>query len=249
MRILIITVAGVASRFNADLIEPIPKCIYSEGDKTDSILYRLISRADCADKIIVVGGYMYENILSYAKDMLRDFSDRLEFVYNPHFKDKGSMYSLKLGIDAAAKYSPDIISFAEGDLVVPRNGYTALIGSECDAVSINHEIIYAKKAVILYVNGGGDIRYVFDTSHSSVRISDTITAIFNSAQMWCFANAKKLIELNNILTDDEAAGTNLVLIQKYFSDKKITDIRTVEFEQWYNCNTVEDYRKAILQCK
>ncbi len=87
MRILIITVAGVASRFNADLIEPIPKCIYSEGDKTDSILYRLISRADCADKIIVVGGYMYENILSYAKDMLRDFSDRLEFVYNPHFKD------------------------------------------------------------------------------------------------------------------------------------------------------------------
>ena len=61
LKISIITVAGVSSRFNKDIPEgdKILKCLYYEENPQNTLIYQMLKKLDYCDKIIIVGGYKY----------------------------------------------------------------------------------------------------------------------------------------------------------------------------------------------
>ena len=65
MKVLIITVAGMSTRFSRSVGKPVIKCLYHNKSLKDSLLYILLERSREFDYFIIVGGYRY--IKSYAK--------------------------------------------------------------------------------------------------------------------------------------------------------------------------------------
>ena len=67
MKIVIIGVAGVSSRFNKDIPEEdkILKCLYFEEKPQNTLIYRMLEKVGYADRIIVVGGYKYGDLVDY----------------------------------------------------------------------------------------------------------------------------------------------------------------------------------------
>jgi choline kinase len=245
MKSLIITVAGIASRFNKDTDKDVLKCLYFEGTPDKSLLsIQIHSVYNLVDEIIVVGGYKFEDLKDFIKLHLNTFGSKIKLVYNDHFRDYGSGYSLLLGINAV---SPDAseISFIEGDLLFNSDSATAIINSSKDVISINDEPILSNKAVALYLNAYGYPRYIYDTKHSFLEINEPFTAIYNSGQMWKFSNAKRVKNICTLLSEEQKQGTNLEIIQKYFGFVKSSELDIVRVRPWFNCNTVSDYREAI----
>ena len=70
MKAAIITVAGISSRFNEGVPEDKKelKAIYTEGNEKDTLLYHLLLKCSFADKIIIVGGYKFEDLNKYRFD-------------------------------------------------------------------------------------------------------------------------------------------------------------------------------------
>ena len=63
MKSLIITVAGMSSRFNKDTEEDVLKCLYYEGTPANSLLSIQVHKCfDLVEEIIVVGGYKYDDL-------------------------------------------------------------------------------------------------------------------------------------------------------------------------------------------
>ena len=98
MKYLIITVAGTATRFNRDTEKETLKCLYYKDSPKFALLNQLIKNCGEYDKYIIVGGYLYSVLEAYVKENLQAYDDRIELVYNEHFKDYGSGYSLYKGI-------------------------------------------------------------------------------------------------------------------------------------------------------
>ena len=67
MKVAVITVAGISSRFNEGIEEAgrCLKAIYTEGNLSDTLLFHLVKKCSYADRIIVVGGYKFENLEQY----------------------------------------------------------------------------------------------------------------------------------------------------------------------------------------
>lgn len=241
MKILIVTVAGIASRFNKDFDKPTLKCLYCRKNIQESLLYNILKMSEQYDKFVIVGGYLFDELSKTINEEFCEFASKIELVYNPHFFDFGSMYSLALGVFAAKKYNATEIVFAEGDLFVDKESYAEFTDLKTDVVTINNKPIESDKSVVFYINYGDYINYVYDTNHKTIKIDEAFKAIYNSAQIWKFINVERLIKLNDNLNEDEMKGTNLVLIQKYFNEVKSTQISIVEFKIWYNCNTKKDF--------
>ena len=62
VRILIITVAGMSTRFSQSIGQPCLKCIYYSSDSKESLLYQMLHQPVYFDKYIIVGGYMYDEL-------------------------------------------------------------------------------------------------------------------------------------------------------------------------------------------
>lgn len=114
-RSLIITVAGTATRFNKDLTKETLKCLYYEESPENCLLCQIIKNSGSFDQYVVVGGYLYDDLVSFAKKNLSYLGEKLSLVYNPHFRDYGSGYSLNVGIKALNENIEEVV-FAEGDL-------------------------------------------------------------------------------------------------------------------------------------
>ena len=114
MKYLIITVAGTASRFNRDTTKETLKCLYYKDDPRFTLLYQLIKNCGDYDKYIIVGGYLYAALAEYVKAQLGAYAGRIELIYNDHFKDYGSCYSLYKGVEALKEAGE--VTFVEGDL-------------------------------------------------------------------------------------------------------------------------------------
>lgn len=245
MRSLIITVAGLSSRFNRDTKEDVLKCLYSEGGAEFSLLSQQIHKVyDLVDEIIVVGGYKYESLVAFVQHELEDARPKLKCVYNEHFHDYGSGYSLLIGLEAVSGESDEIV-FIEGDLFFDKRSVEMVIQSQRDAISVNDEPIKANKAVALYFDAHSYPHYIYDTSHSYLEIHEPFTAIYNSGQMWKFHNPARVREICQSLTPDQRKGTNLVIVQNYFGQISGSQMDIVRIKNWFNCNTVADYREAI----
>ena len=240
-RALIITVAGTSTRFNQSIGGEWLKCLYYEGNSTNSLLYQIVSRAKEYDQIIIVGGYKYVDLVAYVES-LQD--KRIMLVYNEHFIDYGSGYSFYLGLKAVDA-DVDEITFVEGDLYYDTKSFEEMQDAEGSVLCVNHELILSNKAVVLYFDMNHRPHYIYDTSHKALQIGEPFEAIYNSGQMWKFMNPSRVREICQFLTPEQEQGTNLEIIQKYFGAYNNSQLDIISVNLWFNCNTVADYREAI----
>lgn len=245
MRIAVITNAGISSRFNQGVPEEqkVLKCLYTQGGKEDTLLYHLMEKCAYADRIILVGGYRYDQLCDFYKAELSDLFPDVELVFNPHYADLGSGYSLYLGIDAAVKYSPDEILFVEGDLDIDNASFERVVKSGRSVLTYTTEPIYANKAVVLYQDGEGRYKYAFNSAHGLLSIDEPFSCILNSGQTWKFSQPALLKKANDMFIEEDRAGTNLGIIQRYIDLAGTEDIELVCLRRWTNCNTREDHEK------
>lgn len=249
MKSLIITVAGMSSRFNKDTKEDVLKCLYYEGKPENTLLSLQVHKTvDLVDEIIVVGGYKYDDLVAFIRDHMKDVNKKMKVVYNDHYHDYGSGYSLIKGIEVVSDQTNEI-TFIEGDLFFDTESVEMIINSPKDVISVNNEPILSSKAVALYFDANNYPHYIYDTSHSCLEIHEPFTAIYNSGQMWKFCNPTRVREICQFLTPEQEQGTNLEIVQKYFGAYLKTQLDIVRVNLWYNCNTVADYRAAIKALK
>ena len=245
MRSLIITVAGLSSRFNRDLSYPVLKCLYHEGSPDFALLsYQITSFYEDVDEIVVVGGFKFEDLTSFCAKEIKDPVEKVKLVFNDHFADRGSGYSLISGVNSLSEDAKEVV-FAEGDLFFDRASIQKVVHSRRDVLTINREAIRSDKAVALYVGLDNHIHYIYDQAHTALEIREPFTAIYNSAQIWKFTSPEKLRGIIASLPKEAMKGTNLEIIQRYFSSFKSTEIDIVPILKWFNCNTVSDYRNAL----
>ena len=244
MRSLIITVAGTATRFNRDTASPTLKCLYTEGGYEDTLLYRILQRAHDYDEYIIVGGYLFDKLTDYVNRLPIHYRAKTKLVYNEHYADYGSCYSLLLGINNVSDGFGEV-TFVEGDLYFDRVSFRIVTDSLKSIFTVNHELITARKAVAAYSGIDNRIHYLYDTSHRYLEIKEPFSAVYNSGQIWKFADTALLRKVAGNLTEEQRRGTNLEIVQQYFDALKPEEYAMVECPVWFNCNTVNDYRQVF----
>lgn len=245
MKILIITVAGCSSRFSKSIGYETLKCIYYKKDYTESLLFRLLNQSADFDKYIVVGGYKYDELRKCIEEWFPSKKDKIELVRNPFYKKYGSGYSLFCGIEAAMKYNFDEMMFVEGDLFVDSNSFLKVANSAYNVITCNNNPILAKKAVVLYFDISEKIHYIYDTTHKTLIISEPFISIYNSGQIWKMTNNIAIRKIFESMKSDDWKGTNLVFIEKYFSNLDRQHFEIIGFEEWVNCNTIDDFNMIL----
>ncbi len=249
MKAAIITIAGISSRFNEGIPENEKrhKIIYYENDPYDSLLYHLLQKCMYADKIILVGGNKYDDVKEYCNALPAQMREKIILVFNEHYADLASGYSLYVGLDELFKRyeQPDEVLFVEGDLDIDEKSFERVVSSEKNVLTYSYEPIYANKAVVLYKDGEGCYKYAFNSSHGLLKIDDAFSVILNSGQLWKFTDAKKLKEANEKFYEQDKAGTNLLIIQNYINSCESSTFELLPLERWTNCNTRADYKKIL----
>lgn len=247
MRVVIITMAGISSRFNKKIPEEqrVLKAIYSIDGARSTLLYHLLKKCSYADKIILVGGYRFERLYDFYMKNLCDEFPQVILVKNDHYEDLASGYSLYMGIKEATQHKADEVLFVEGDLDIDNESFQAVVGSSQSVITYTNEPIYANKAVVLYKDIEGKYKYVFNNLHGLLTIDEPFSCILNSGQMWKFANVEALYKANIEFYEYERTGTNLGIIQRYINLIPIEEIALFYLKRWTNCNTLEDYLKIL----
>ncbi len=251
MKAFITAVAGMATRFSEDLPAPIPKCIYNEGKAAETLLYRIVSAAADFDLIVIVTGFMADDVVDYAeKNLPKKILEKIKFVNNESYSEYGSGWSLYLGLKAVFDSDRDYneIVFAEGDLYFSEADFKLIDSERSDVITVSTKPIEAKSAVALYFDKKNIPHYIFDTSHGELEIKEPFLSIYNSAQIWKFHDAKRLLGIIEEMSESDFYGTNLVVINKYFQDSALRGERfkIIIMKEWINCNTVSDFRKIIF---
>ncbi len=248
MKIMIIAAAGVSSRFNKSFSEAdsVLKIIYSEGDEQETLLYHLLEKGAFADRIVIVGGYRYEELQAYiASPVIPDeWRERIRLVYNKHFEDLNSGYSLYKGLEKALSYDPDEIIFIEGDVDTDAASFEAVVDAEATVLTYSREPIYSDRAVVFYQDDNGEYHYAFSKEHGMLKIDEPFWCILNSAQMWKFRDMDALAAANDEFRESFYDETNLFIVQGYL-DRLPEEERIVlrELCDWSNCNTRADWKR------
>lgn len=242
-KILIITVAGLSSRFSESLGYPCLKCLYHENGIEESLLYRMLHLTEHFDYYIVVGGFMYDELESVLENYFKELRSKILLIRNEHYADYGSGYSLYLALEKIQRMDHGEVVFAEGDLYVDAESFRRICDSSANVITCSREEILASKAVAYYFDCSHRIHYIYDTAHGALEIREPFLGIFNSGQIWKFADMEHLRQTFGTISEQDWHGTNLVFIQKYFGELARESYEIVTFEQWINCNTVSDFRR------
>jgi len=245
MRVAIITVAGISSRFNKGIPEKekVLKAVYSENGVENTLLYHSLKRCSFADKIILVGGYKFEELYRYFIHELSYQFPQVVLVKNTHYEDLASGYSLYLGIKKALHCMADEVLFVEGVLDIDNKSFEAVISSEYSVLTYTNEPIYTNKAVVLYRDSEGRYKYAFNSVHGLLTINEPVSCILNSGQTWKFTDISILNRANEEFFRWEKEGTNLSIIQRYINLIPPESIELINLKRWVNCNTRDDYKK------
>lgn len=237
---LIITVAGKATRFRKSIGKDVLKAIYKD-ESGISILDVLLKYADdIFDKILIVGGYQYDELQDFIKAKK---IKNIELIFNKNFKH-GSNESLICGIKHLKMKYKEIV-FVEGDLIIDFPSFLKIAQSKKNVISYNTHEINANKAVAYYIDKKDKIKYIYDTNHRYLKINLPFKSIKNSGQIWKFTNRKLIDKISRKFDDTNLDDTNLETIEKYFDKIKMQDIDEIKINTWYNCNTIDDYDLAI----
>ena len=246
MKVLIITAAGMSSRFSKSVGYPCLKCLYYKQDIRESLLYRLLRQAAGFDKYIIVGGFLFDELESGLRENFTEWNDRVVLVKNEKYAEYGSGYSLYLGLQAALEVKAAEIVFAEGDLYVDEMSFRKVLTSGSNVVTYNRDAILANKAVAFYFDMQNGIHYIYDAAHQALEIKEPFLGIFNSGQIWKFVQPEHLREAAVNIAEADWRGTNLVFVQKYFETLKRDEYELIGLERWINCNTVSDFEKICF---
>lgn len=247
MKALLITVAGVSSRFNASLPSPVLKCLYNRGDVSDSLLYNALSCADGFDALVVVGGYKFAELAEFIAALPESIRKRVTLVENREYAEYGTGISLKKGLDAvAALGGASELVFAEGDLYFAPDTLSRIASMRGDVLTYNRLPIEAERSVLFYIDASDKPNYTYDTGHRLFSIDKAFKSVYNSAQIWKFSDVAKLLRESAALSEKEARDTNLHLVERYFASSPSFSVMQVN--DWVNCNTLEDY-DAMLAIK
>jgi choline kinase len=247
---LVITVAGTSTRFRKSLGYDVLKCLYATCSEA-CILDRLLKSGlqNGFNKIIVVGGYRYSDLKTY----LNSYNSRgveLTAIYNEKFDTWGSNYSLYLGLlEAVKEKDVERIVFTEGDLIFDDSSFSRVSSSCYDVITANQNIIVAETSVVFYIDKNKKIKYFYDPEHTYLEIKEPFKSISNSGQVWAFSNVGRINSVIHSQLESDLNGTNLNIVQKYFGEISIQEIEVITFQQWFNCNTVDDYLNAIKLIK
>ncbi len=244
MRILLLTVAGLSSRFSESLGRPCLKCIYYKNSFEETLMYKMLERQKYFDKIVIVGGFKYQELIVFLKEHFSKLMDKIILVENKEYSKYGSGYSFYVGIEAVKEMEFDELVFAEGDLFVDDETFEKVCNAKKSVITYNQDIILANKAVALYFDLEDSVHYIYDAAHGSLQINEPFTALYNSAQIWKFTQIDLLKVIIRQMTDNEKQGTNLMPINKYFQSVS-GEIAMIGFKYWINCNTIQDFNKTI----
>ena len=242
-KVLIVTVAGMSSRFSKSLGYPCLKCLYSEGGIEKTLLYRMLHQEGKFDYYLVVGGFKFEELQAAVREYFREFGERLHLIDNKHYQDYGSGYSLYLALKEIEHMDVDEVVFAEGDLYVDRESFKEIVDCPKDVVTCCREAIWADKAVAFYLDEHYGIHYLYDTAHHALEVHQPFLGIFNSGKIWKFTGKERVCRTMKSISENRWQGTNLVFIQEYFGLLGRGEYEVVTFRKWLNCNTCFDYRK------
>lgn len=243
VKILVLTVAGMSSRFSESLGHKCLKCIYYEKSPEESLLYRMLYQNTDFDRVILVGGYRFDELTAFVHEYLSELESKVTLVYNERYANFGSGYSLFCGLREIMGTECSEVLFAEGDLYVDNASFSRICESPLSVVTYNCDAILANKAVAFYFDIHHGIHYIYDTSHSALEINEPFLGIFNSGQIWKFSHPGHLRKVYSEIHESEWQGTNLVFIQKYFESLSESDYEMVPFQTWLNCNTVSDFKE------
>lgn len=241
MKMAMIAAAGVSSRFNENEEEAVLKGIYTIADNRKTLLYSILGKCDGFEKVVLVGGYQYEKLMKYVDSLRGDFPFEIQMVYNPYFREFGSGYTLKVGLEQCLNGDCTEITMIEGDLFFDRESFESIKNSRHSVAAYNTKIIYSKKAVIAYVNQEKKLKYVFSANHGAAQIPEPFLEIYNSGQIWKFLDVNRVRMLVKGLPGEVWQGTNLQFIERYFSGVKEGEWEMLPLKVWENCNTREDY--------
>lgn len=243
MKIMIITVAGVASRFSESIGRPCLKCLYYENDIKESLLYHMLCQNHEADKYVIVGGFKFKELEEAINQYFGEFSNKIILVKNENYKEYGSGYSLYLGLEAIKGLDYEELVFAEGDLWVDDDSFKRIWETQGNVITCNNEAILASKSVAFYYDRQYHIHYIYDTGHSLLEITEPFQGIFNSGQIWKFSQRERVLDSVSRLTPEEWRQTNLNFVQQYFGNLNQEEYKIIGFRKWINCNTVDDFKK------
>lgn len=247
MRAAVITVAGISSRFNEGVPESEKRLKAIYGKFKYTLLYKLLGKCSYADRIVVVGGYCYDDLEAWCGCLEGSLRGKVALVRNVHYADLGSGYSLWLGIREALASPVDEVLFVEGDLDIDKESFGEVVGSPGSVLTYTHEPIYADKAVVLYRDGAERWRYAFNSSHGLLRIDGEFSCILNSGQVWKFSDIDALRRASDAFIAEERDGTNLRIVQRYLDTGGTPSL--VALRRWTNCNTREDYQRILAYWK
>lgn len=247
MKIAIITAAGISSRFNEGIEDRKKqlKVIYHEEGSSETLLLHLVKHCSYADEIVLVGGYKYEELKKYVENEIpKNIEKKITLVFNPHFQDLASGYSLYLGLhEALHRENVKEILFVEGDLDIDEDSFQKVVKSQGSVLTYNREPIYSNKAVVLYQTGDGMYHYGFNSSHGLLTIKEPVKCILNSGQLWKFTDIDALAKANEYFARADTGGTNLLIIQRYLDTAEAEKISVLGIKKWTNCNTREDFHR------
>lgn len=243
LKLLIITVAGMSTRFSGSIGKTCVKCLYHENDIKESLLYQLLHQYDAFDRYIIVGGWRFEELQQALDREYRDLRDKIILVKNDFYEQYGSGYSLCLGLKAAVELHPDEIVFAEGDLFVDHASFAQITELPKPVITVNSDPIDARRSVVFYFDTDSKLHYLYDTGHNALEIREPFTEIHNSGQIWKFICDECFRDTLDSMRDVDWCGTNLVFVQNYFSRMERQDYGMIRFDRWINCNTIADFKK------
>ena len=247
MKIAVIAVAGVSSRFNENVNEPVLKGIYTTSDYKKTLLYSILKKCNGYDKVILVGGYQYDNLQQYVYSCRDDFSFEIQLVYNPYYQEYGTGYTLKVGLEQCLQGECSEITLIEGDLFFDKLSFERVKRSKKNVVTYSEKAIHSNKAVIAYVNQNKKIKYVFSSNHDAVQIQEPFWEIYNSGQIWKFTNIDRVKKILKESSDSMWIGTNLKFVEEYFEEIAESEREILCIDIWENCNTKDDYLNNVEQ--
>lgn len=249
MNALVITVAGVSSRFSESVGEVTLKCIYHENDARETLLRRILLMAEGRfDRIVIVGGFKLEDLCEYLEAWTPgSLKDKITVVDNQHFSDWGSGWSLYLGLEELRDSSLDSVVFVEGDLCFDEGTFEAICDTPGDVLTCTDHVVDASLSVAFYCDMEMHPHYIYDVLHGAMCIREPFTRIYNSGQVWRFADCARLFEAVDALPENSHRGTNLEIINEYYSSMSLDDVAVIRFGTWFNCNRIEDYRAAFKE--
>lgn len=245
MRILLLTVAGLSSRFSESVGYPCVKCLYYENDFSESLLSRMLERHSNFDEIVIVGGYEYEKLEHIIGKQFSKIRNKITLVKNEAFATYGSGYSLYKGYEVIKDKKFNELIFAEGDLFLDDETFDKICSSKGSVITYNYSPIESNKSVAFYISKDGKPHYIYDTGHKVLEINEPFQAIYNSGQVWKFNNQGLLKKVYEAMLDIELQGTNLIPINKYFQELNVSEYELLGFSKWINCNTVTDFKKSL----